>query len=608
MGSRRTRQACVTCRDRKVKCDRAQPYCSRCVRLNERCSYDTFPAGTNLSRQVQDLQKRLERAEAQLGTRGQDATPSGADTGLPLLMPLPRDSTNSNTLPSGPGTTIIQQEVAYLGGGTTFRNANLGFDQLLELDSVEKLCWDTPNDALLQSVAHIDPSLLANNWSSGPLLDMPQTIPWAGSTMKSGQDRPLPGSHPTHPVASLERVLPELYRYFFKYVYNSMPVISETRFLAELSANPPSKSIYALKYSVALLSAAMSSQYQHLRHDLYNLVRRQIEDCEMDPDTTVFSNLNVFQTLLFMVRYEIMSSNITRAWMTLGRAIRLSSVLRLHMMDSSGGPDDAVPGLHVSLPATDDECLLEERRRSFWLLFVWETYIKTRTAMESQLGPVSSFYVKLPSLGRLGPEFSAVDMPFLANANRLTTGVSPFCACLLMVDLAMKCLNKADDSSEHRSSLERCFRERMFVMQEPFEGDASSWDPIALTTNLNMGAISIILHEKTHKSREAPEMGMERISTRQDTAKHIVDILKACWGTRMMEGNPFTLQATFLAWPLATAINTLVEALQLSVGTDFLGDLVELFVILDELEQDEGYWHTFTQDARQRLSGINGGV
>lgn len=76
----------------------------------------------------------------------------------------------------------------------------------------------------------------------------------------------------------------------------------------------------------------------------------------------------------------------------------------------------------------------------------------------------------------------------------------------------------------------------------------------------------------------------------------------------LYQGNPFTLQATFLAWPLATAINTLVEALQTSVGTDCLGDLVELFVILDELEQDEGYWHTFTQDARQRLSGINGGV
>lgn len=174
-----------------------------------------------------------------------------------------------------------------------------------------------------------------------------------------------------------------------------MPIISEIRFLSELSTDHPSKSITALKYSVALLSTAMSIRYQHLSQELYALVRRQIEDCEMDPDITSFSNLNIFQALLFLVRYELMSSNITRAWMTLGRAIRLSSVLRLHRMDNSEGHDDAVPGLHICLQATDDQCLLEERRRSFWLLFVWETYIKTRSGMESQLGPVSVSYVEV---------------------------------------------------------------------------------------------------------------------------------------------------------------------------------------------------------------------
>ena len=168
-----------------------------------------------------------------------------------------------------------------------------------------------------------------------------------------------------------------------------MPIISEIRFLSELSTDHPSKSITALKYSVALLSTAMSIRYQHLSQELYALVRRQIEDCEMDPDITSFSNLNIFQALLFLVRYELMSSNITRAWMTLGRATRLSSVLRLHRIDSSVGHGHGVPGLHVSLPPTNDQCLLEERRRSFWLLFVWETYIKTRSGMESQLGPVS---------------------------------------------------------------------------------------------------------------------------------------------------------------------------------------------------------------------------
>lgn len=129
-------------------------------------------------------------------------------------------------------------------------------------------------------------------------------------------------------------------------------------------------------------------------------------------------------------------------------------------------------------------------------------------------------------------------MPFLADTDRLTTAISPFCACLLMVDLAMKSLNKTDDSIKRFTALESCFRDRMLVMQEIFEEEMLSWDPITLTTNLNMGAISIILNDKSYKSRQTPEMGMERISNRQDTAKHIVDVLKASWGTRMMEVSP----------------------------------------------------------------------
>jgi len=197
-----------------------------------------------------------------------------------------------------------------------------------------------------------------------------------------------------------------------------MPIISENRFLSELSTNPPSKSISALKYSVALLSAAMSSQYQHLRQDLYNMVRRHIEGCEMDPDTTIFSSLNAFQAILLLVRYEIMSSNITRAWMTLGRAIRLSSVLRLHRIDGLQGIGDIVPGLHVSLPITDDQCLLEERRRSFWLLFVWETYIKTRSGMESHLGPVSVSYTQIT-------RYTTDDGPVLPRQAALTRSAWP---------------------------------------------------------------------------------------------------------------------------------------------------------------------------------------
>lgn len=168
-----------------------------------------------------------------------------------------------------------------------------------------------------------------------------------------------------------------------------MPILSESRFRMELSEQTCTASLGALKYAVALVSAAMSAPYRHHCKEIYALVRGYIGDCEADPDPLAFSNLNVFQALLFLVRYEIMSSHIARAWMTLGRATRLSSVLRLERLDSVEEPCDTVLGLHVSLPVVTDQTHSEERRRSFWLLYVWETYVKTRSGMAPQLGPVS---------------------------------------------------------------------------------------------------------------------------------------------------------------------------------------------------------------------------
>ena len=55
--------ACDPCRERKVRCDREQPRCGRCVRRSHQCSYSgpAKPSITrrDLSRLVLDLQERL---------------------------------------------------------------------------------------------------------------------------------------------------------------------------------------------------------------------------------------------------------------------------------------------------------------------------------------------------------------------------------------------------------------------------------------------------------------------------------------------------------------------------------------------------------------------
>lgn len=161
-------------------------------------------------------------------------------------------------------------------------------------------------------------------------------------------------------------------------------MIHQERFASELALNPDSPSVLALSYAIGLVSAAVSPQYSDHVEACYTQTRRYLEVCEVDDEAV--GSLNVFQALLLVLRYEIMGNRATRGWITIGRATRLAHVLNLHKIDRRDMQKNVVNGLHIELPPTDDPTVIEERRRSFWTLFILETYIVTRTGMEYQLG------------------------------------------------------------------------------------------------------------------------------------------------------------------------------------------------------------------------------
>lgn len=54
------RLACVTCRSRKLKCDRAKPACVRCTRLKSECVYpESRRKPASKRRNVKELEERL---------------------------------------------------------------------------------------------------------------------------------------------------------------------------------------------------------------------------------------------------------------------------------------------------------------------------------------------------------------------------------------------------------------------------------------------------------------------------------------------------------------------------------------------------------------------
>lgn len=127
-----------------------------------------------------------------------------------------------------------------------------------------------------------------------------------------------------------------------------------------------------------------------------------MELCERDEDGADLASLNVFKVLLFIIRYELTSKRFTRAWMTMGRAITLAKMMNLYQMDSanSGGAGTSDP--EIRLPPLKDPASLEEMRRSFWTLYIFESYASVRTG---RLFPLAEAQVCMP------PSFQCLDTP-----------------------------------------------------------------------------------------------------------------------------------------------------------------------------------------------------
>lgn len=122
-------------------------------------------------------------------------------------MPLLQDN---NVLPPYPDTTNSETRSAPVVEDTTFGTMELGLDDLLQLDSEPKLCWDTSIETLLRSVDHVDPSLLTYASPSDSRVEISGTMPTAAINTQFTEEKAPPGSHSSQSEPSLENILPEL--------------------------------------------------------------------------------------------------------------------------------------------------------------------------------------------------------------------------------------------------------------------------------------------------------------------------------------------------------------------------------------------------------------
>ncbi|KAF7594315.1 hypothetical protein BBP40_009548 [Aspergillus hancockii] len=179
---------------------------------------------------------------------------------------------------------------------------------------------------------------------------------------------------------------------YFDVFYPVLPIPSKPRFYQELTQNPNSPRTRGLSYGVALIAAKISLKYAHLQQACYSNAR------------------NVIQTLLSIIRYELTKQYFGRAWMTLGRAITLAQILDLYHLDSgSFAPhkisDQSVSSTEIEFPDLRDQASLEEMRRSFWSLYIFESYPNVRIGRPSRIKE-DKLHIFLPSPRELDEIFA----------------------------------------------------------------------------------------------------------------------------------------------------------------------------------------------------------
>ncbi|KAI0109771.1 hypothetical protein F4814DRAFT_461028 [Daldinia grandis] len=598
-GTQSGRQACEICRERKVRCDRAEPRCGRCTRLSLRCGYDNKRRSTrdDLPAQLSQLEDRLAKAEA--------------------LLSMPR----SHTIPTPPHIekpptpTMIDPTITEMS-----QSANPP-SNAMEMD------LSLPCETSLSSIDGSDMDLFTNcndypESTSGLSLDWTTlSLPLLEPTVSPTSLTPPSISFPPQimPSSSHEDEVPAwdlaaLHQNYFDFIYYYLPFISKERFTAELSTNGNSPAFRALSYAVALMGCTISLQYHHLQNTYYTMARNYAEQCEREATEGGTANLNLFQALIFIIRFEIMDHKLTRAWLTLGRAVRMSKLMGLHQMDQNIKHDDSGLDMGLYLPPTDDPMLMEERRRSFWGLYIFEGFVRVRTGMECDLGAADGFGIYLPSPGLLTSEFTPTKMPYPGN---LTADPCPelssFAGCVLMMELAIKCFDHgrlAEYASTRNGfwdshyNLVRIIEERFTMLHMHLNAKSVREDPIAFSVYMNLRGTEIFFHEVAVKLVEQqgyPVLAAAESQKRSMAAAYkVASTMRLNWPCQQLDRDILNLQATFLAWPIVMAMKALSRELKGSTQlksestSSAVASLRLLRAALDYIEESDGYWHRCT--------------
>ncbi|CAD6444977.1 262de15b-b350-4c43-8cdc-7ee8756edd8a [Sclerotinia trifoliorum] len=312
--------SCVSCRRRKLKCDRVKPKCGTCGRLRHECEYPERRRNIGTKRRnMKELEARLAQVETQLVAETQQmAANKTVETNV---------SANTNVDPDWSAMNM-DMDLNF----TDARLQDLGFD-------------------LMNGNMGAGSSVPVGNFFSQEILSL-------------GLQEPLPP----------ESVMDDLYRIYFERFHPTLPMMHKGRFYALLNMPANHKPPIALRYAMMMVGASLSDNYQNYAEIFYERARRYAEIAEVQGHGGAFVCVQSVQTWAIISSYEATSAYFSRAWMSTGRCARLCFMLSLQRIDAEAGFVGK-----KTLPPAKDWIELEERRRSFWAAYFGDRWASCAT-------------------------------------------------------------------------------------------------------------------------------------------------------------------------------------------------------------------------------------
>lgn len=373
--------ACTTCRDRKVKCDGGQPSCQRCSRYSVHCVYMPPSKQSKVDADLMSMNDRLLQAETALAAQ-QDASSRAYPPPVPQSGSSNETTTWSNSIPSV--STFSPSEISqFFQHSSNYPPATQrSLQQTNSFPLNDPVVWDISNMMTqdFPEACRTDGSFAFGGEgmdTSDKGYSSESSSQWPGVSSSSSSDRmntsSLPSTRSDEYEAVPQNVMKDLYRRYFDAIHPSMPMIDESRLLANSNnVHVPPESL-GLRYAIWAHAASQSPIYSNLKEQFYKQARECVEDAEMEmPGGSM--TIAALQSHILLALYEFKETLFQRAWASVSRATWLAQMLELHKMDPKS-PSKRTSSVEKYLNDTSDPAELKERGTTLWAAFSLHCFI-----------------------------------------------------------------------------------------------------------------------------------------------------------------------------------------------------------------------------------------